>query len=217
MTTPLERNAARHRDAARILLIIEKAGKPPRGNPTSDCVKVLDAEKRLQALDFWVRYPDYLAHEFLVRYEGGDKQDRRPLEVAAEIMEGTEPELRRLYMLRHLFGAFQVVDDAIARLASHGLVKRFRVLTPDRTKVRKVSYHLTEAGQRTALAMAVQPPLDWYARRAELAAEVAGDDSGDRLKKRQYAVEAYGLQRWGRVIPPIDNEVRERLRRLEEA
>lgn len=210
-------SAARHRDAARVLLIIDKAGKPPRAASTPDCVKVLEAEKRLQALDFWVRYPDYLAHEFLNRYETGGKEDQRLLQVASEIMDGPEPELRRLYMLRYLFGAFQVVDDALARLVSHGLVKRHRLLTPDGGKIRKTSYHLTEAGQRAALGMAAQAPLNWYARRAELAAEIAGDDSGDKLKRRQYTVDAYGLQRWGRVIPPIDTEVRERLRRLEEA
>ena len=132
-------------------------------------------------------------------------------------MDGPEPDLRRLYMLRYLFGAFQVVDDAIARLVSHGLVKRHRLLTTDGKKVRKTSYHLTEVGQRTAFDMAAQAPLDWYARRAELAAEIAGNESGDMLKRRQYAVDAYGLQRWGKVIPPIDKEVRERLRRLGEA
>lgn len=211
---PGEVQAARSRDAVRVLFILERAGKPVRAGAPPGCVKVLEAEKRLQALDFWVRNPDYLAHEYLDRYEEGGRSDGTLLAVAGEIMSGREPELRRLGMLRFMFGAFETVDTALAKLALHGLAVVRRKFSGNGAKVTRTDYLLTVAGQDAADQLATQEPLSWYSRRAALAACIAGDLNGDQLKRRQYGVEEYGGQRWGRIIPPIADKVRERLSEL---
>jgi hypothetical protein len=117
-------------------------------------------------------------------------------------------------MLRFMFGAFEAVDTAVARLALHGLVEVQRKFSADGRKVKQTDYLLLAAGQVAADQLAAQPPLDWYARRASLAAQIAGNLNGNQLKQRQYGVPEYGGQRWGRVIPPIDAKVRERLAAL---
>ena len=211
---PGETYAARNRDAMRILFIPDRAGEPTGKHGPPGCVKVVKAEKRLQALDFWVRNPDYLAHEFLSRFEESGRADRTLLDAATEIMAGSEPELRRIEMLRFMFGAFEAVDTAVAKLALHGLAVRTQKYSPDGGKVTRTDYILTQAGQDAADELAAAPPLDWYARRATLAAMIAGGLNGHQLKQRQYGVAEYGDQRWGRIIPPIDTKVRERMAAL---
>lgn len=76
---------------------------------------------RVQAIDFWIRNPDYLAHELLDQYELGEKRQGALLNGAEAVMAGDEPELRRLGMLRYLFGAYEALDDAMATLTLHGL------------------------------------------------------------------------------------------------
>lgn len=117
-------------------------------------------------------------------------------------------------MLRFMFGAFEAVDTAVARLASLGLVNVRRKLSRDSTKVTRTDYLLLEQGQTLASEIATQHPLDWYARRATLAATIARGLNGHQLKARQYGVPEYGGQTWGRVIPPIADKVRERLVQL---
>jgi hypothetical protein len=213
--TPGDTHTARSRDAVRILFILDRAGKPVGKGAPGGCMKILEAEKRLQALDFWVRNPDYLAHEYLERYEESGRADRGLLSTAAEIMAGDEPELRRLGMLRFMFGAFEAVDTAIAKLASLGMVGVHRKFNADGSKIIRTDYLLLAPGEALAKEMAAQPPLDWYARRAALAAFIAGNLTGGQLKRRQYGVPEYGNQNWGRIIPPIEAKVRLRLAELE--
>ena len=174
-------------------------------------MKVLEAEKRLQAMDFWVRNPDYLAHEYLERFDEGCQTEDQLLEVAREIMAGDEPELRRLGMLRFMFGAFEAVDDAVSKLASLGMVEMRRKYNRSATKVMRTDYLLMEIGLAEARTMAEHPPLDWYARRAEQAAFIAGNSSGEQLKRQQKLVDEYRDQTWNNVIPPIAARVRARL------
>ena len=110
-------------DAVRLLLLLNTASEPvsdplPEEAPAGS-VGVVRGQVRLQKLDFWVRNPDYLANELLDRYESdGDETD---LALARQILESDEPELRSYPMLRHLFGAYEPLDEALAVLATPGL------------------------------------------------------------------------------------------------
>lgn len=48
------------------------------------------------------------------------------LRPAGTILDSEEPEVRRYPMLRHHFGAYEPLDDALAVLRSAGLVARRR-------------------------------------------------------------------------------------------
>jgi hypothetical protein len=217
MAGAAEAHVRRRRDAVRILHILHQAGedvRSRRGDIPATAVKVVRAEKRLQALDFWVRNPDYLAHELLNQYE--NDHDPESLRLAAEVMQGDEPELRRLGMLRFFFGAFERVHDAVATLKTFQLVDvrpRFRG-TPPRLSHR--DFYLLEAGAERATELAQDDVLRWYSERAALVARVAGDRSGDALKDAQYSVERYGGARWGEIIAPVRDEVRARLTELQQ-
>ena len=107
-------SASRVQHAIRLLALLhqagEAAGKP--GDP-SQAVRAVRSELRLQALDFWLRNPDYLADELVTEVEAG-RLDDAYLAVAASLLTDPEPSLRHYPMPRWLFGAYEPLDDAFA-------------------------------------------------------------------------------------------------------
>jgi len=201
------------RDAVRILFVIAKAGEPVKKTAPDETCLVVHAEKRLQALDFWMRNPDYLASEILTQYEANPSQ-KKLLKTAESVMAGDEPDIRRLAMQRFLFGAWEALDDAIATLSLPGLVKMQRTFSSDGSKIVKTSYYLTNDGAAKAAELEKVDALDWYARRAEIVAQVAGSRTGSQLKSLQYKVAEYNDARHGTIIAPIREEVEDRLSKV---
>lgn len=208
-------HTARKRDAIRILFILDQAGVKTSRDSVIDAVKVIKAEKSLQAMDFWVRNPDYLAAELLSMHEAEPSAGH--LGLAEIVMQGDEPDIRRLGMLRFLFGAWEQIDDAMATLDSYGLAKTHRVVDPQTRKVKRTDFYLLQAGADMAQQLAAEHPLlAWYRDRAALVKMVAGKDNGSKLKKRQYNQAEYAGARHGDVITPIKGRVLERLSKLRE-
>lgn len=201
------------RDAVRILFVIAKAGQPIKKNAPDNTRLVLHAEKKLQALDFWMRNPDYLASEILNQYET-DPSKKSLLEAAELVMKGDEPDIRRLAMQRFLFGAWEALDDAIATLSLHGLVLMRLNFTTDGSKIKQKSYYLTSEGVEKALELENQEPLKWYSKRAELVSQIAGTRTGNQLKSLQYKIAEYNNARHGTLIAPIRDEVLDRILQL---
>lgn len=210
-------NAASHTDhqsAVRLLACI-CAGATPVQAPElgPDVVGVLRAQSRLQALDFWVRYPDYLANELLNEFEAtGDRGD---LDLARRILDEREPDLRRVPMVRFHFGAFEPLHNPLSILRSRDLVRQRREGEPGH--VRETAYLMTTAGREAMRGLAdAAPELAWYRDRAEVAVRVAGGAGGAALKGRQYLQEEYAATPLKGTIPPIADRVRERLGKIEE-
>ena len=197
--------AARDRDALRLMFILRYAGDPVRD---ARAVARVVGQMRLQAMDFWVRNPDYLADELLTEFESTG--DQSLLDVAATILDGEEPELRRIPMTRWLHGAFERLDDAFAVLRASGLAD----LEVRRTvrSVRGYEYRLLPAGAAAVDELLRRHPvLDWYRERATLVRRLAGASGGTALKERQYRQDAYGRTPLGDRIPGIAERVRARL------
>jgi hypothetical protein len=172
------------------------------------------SQLRLQALDFWLRNPDYLADELLNEYERTSEQDL--VEEARAILDSREPEVRRLPMTKYRFGAYEPLDDVLAPLVTYGLVAHSA--TAGQTRVREHDYWFMERGEEFAqeLLSAASEVFQWYVDRASLIARVAGDDPGGRLKERQYRQEEYAGTPNTRLIEPITHRVRQRLAKQDE-
>jgi len=210
------RRASRWQDAVRMLLLINAAAQEPRagldGDLPAEVVGVVRAQVRLQKLDFWVRYPDYLAYELMTEYEKAP-DELALLDLAEEILSSQEPDLRRFPMLRHRFGAFEELDDALAVLVERGLLKKTQVLRE--RKVVEHRYYLLRAGRALAEGIVAEAPaLAWYVDRTKQVVALVDGLGGSQLKKRQYLLRDYADTPVGSYITPITDQARERLRAL---
>jgi hypothetical protein len=208
-------SATRAQHAVRLLVVLSVAGERVKSPPDpTGSVLAVRSEKRLQALDFWLRNPDYLADE-LVRGVIDDGLDKALLDVADQMLESKEPSLRHYPMPKWFYGAYEPLDDAMCLLEVHGLAMTARMGVPG--NVRRTQFFLTSAGSEAATEIAADSgPLRWYAEQAELVMIVAGNDTGSRLKQRQYAQAEYAGTGLGSAIGPIHEHVRIRLREARE-
>jgi len=196
------------RDAIRLLFLLN-AGKA--ANHDEDMVgaypHVFGGEKRLQAMDFWIRYPDYLALELISQHEKSG--DIAKLEIARAIYDDGEPSLRTIPMLRKHFGAYEPLDTALAILECRGLVR------PERRKTAVGHSHfffLTKKTEEFCNKVAKEfPLLDWYRARARLVVEVAGLRRGNELKTVQHSTRQYHDTAIMNYIPTITDLVKSKL------
>ncbi len=201
-------------DALRILLLLDAAGSPlgpgAGDDDPAEAVAVVRGEARLQKLDFWLRYPDYLADELLSEFEYSREQVL--LELAGDILDSDEPELRKIPMLRYKFGAYEPLDMAMSILVTEGLVLRDAVLGPRR--ILQSNFYLSEYGREIATSIVKDfPSLAWYGRRARLVAALADGTglTGTALRERQYLQRDYAATDIGDEIGAIAERARERL------
>jgi hypothetical protein len=196
------------RDALRLLFLLVEGGEAISPPHATGAVRIFRGEARLHALDFWVRYPDYLAADLLDRFERqGNAKD---LDLARRIMELEEPDLRRVPMIRYLFGAYDPIDTAMSILVSHRLAS----LTGRKSggKVQETDFLVMPRGVAlTEEAVGKAPVLEWYAERARVVVDLAGNRTGAALKEAQYQRSHYAGTEHGAEIPSIKEVVAARL------
>lgn len=201
--------------ALRMLFLLDRCGEPPAPGSHAaaiGAVAVIRAEKKLQALHFWMRNPDYLAYEILCRIEAGEIEDSWVAK-AEELLENHEPELRLYPMLRHRFGAFEPIDDSFSYLAAAGLAECHRSGAPG--QVQRTDLYLLPAGREAVgKILSNEPDMQWYADRADLVAAVGRTLSGNAAKERQYEVSRYAETALGDRIQPVDDVARAKLAQL---
>jgi hypothetical protein len=194
--------------AIRVLVILDACGEPVTASDPQGGVVVIRAELRLQALDFWLRNPDYLAGELLTMIEEG-RSPASDLAVVERLLQDPEPDLHWYPMPRWHYGAYEALDDAFSVLSAYGLafVRRLGgVKKPARSQ-----FFLTQAGRDAVVALAAEPVLAWYGHQVRLVAVAAGADVGSALKARQYRQAEYANTELGVNIAPIHALVRARL------
>lgn len=203
--------ASPYRDAIKLLYILVKGSSPLDDSKGSEPFAVFKGEARLHALDFWMRYPDYLAEELLDRYE--QHNNVQDLLSVKRILSEQEPELRKFPMIRYRFGAYEKIDNTVSILISRNLISVKRKV--ENGVLKETDFHV----HKSAFALADDivkewTPLSWYAYRAELVSDVAADRGGTALKARQYQQIEYAATQLGGVIPSISARVRERYDKL---
>lgn len=205
--------ASREQNFVRLLFVLDRAGESPGDGAPAGAYRLMRGQTRLQALDFWMRNPDYFADELITEYEG-DPTQRWALGVARAIFDSREPSIRRLPMLKWRFGAYELLDDTLAIMVSRRLVTHRAEAGAQR--VREHLYWLMEAGHDVAQQLLVADDVfSWYAAPAELVGRLAGSTGGAALKQRQYAHPEYGSTSPLQAIRSIEGRVRARLAALE--
>lgn len=202
-------SGTRTQRAVRLLCLLDASTTPTGGRDPVAAVRVIRSEKRIQAMDFWMRNPDYLADEVLTMVQSG-LLNGSYIDVARSLLDGEEPDLRWYPMPRWLYGAYEALDDAFALLETYGLATLRRDGTPGGV-VQRSQFYLTSEGRDAVAEMRRGEPLSWYPDRAALVTLVAGDDSGAKLKERQYLQAEYATTDLGSKIAPISDRVLDRL------
>lgn len=201
------------RDALRHLFILVEGSEPlPTQRTTEAFDRVFCGEKRALAIDFLVRYPDYLADELLNCVAADGRVELLP--VVRSIFDRDEPDVRLVSMIRWRRGAYHNLDNSLSILASRQLVQASKVKTE--TGIVRHEF-LTGPSARAFLTEALvrQPILTWYRDRTRLAMTIAGARSGTDLKQAQYENPEYSQTPYGALIPSIKDRVLARLRSLE--
>lgn len=202
-----------HRNALRILFILVKGSRPYSGEPVAGYDRVFEGETKVQALDFWVRYPDYLADELLSLYERTG--EREYLDLAERIFAEEEPDLRRVPMLRRYFGAYEPLDTVLSMLKCRELVlpRSLRMQTGNDRHNFLVGPKARGLLDRVVTDL---PELGWYDQRVDLVLRVAAGRGGYELKARQHEQKEYHDAATGDLIPTTAERVRKRLLRLKD-
>jgi hypothetical protein len=200
----------RHRDALRLLFILtagsEAVKTPPVGAEAA--THVFRSEKRVMAIDFLIRYPDYLADALLDEFEAS--KDASLLETVAAIFDAGEPSLRLVKMVRWNFGAYESIETSLSILNAVGMVRPMKLISE--AGARRYDFYLyPKAFQFLDDAVRQVPALLWYRDRVTLAMQIAASKSGSKLKEWQYEHKAYSGTPHGSTIPSIRDEVRQRL------
>ncbi|MGC3952666.1 MAG: hypothetical protein QM804_00150 [Propionicimonas sp.] len=195
------------------MALLDACGEVVKDSDPAATVRVVRSELRLQATDFWLRNPDYLADELLTLVESGDI-DAEYVETARSLLEDPEPDLRWYPMPKWLHGAYEPLDDAFSVLETYGLALAVRRGTPGHN-VAQTQFFLTVAGAAAVTELSSDPVLGWYAKQVKLVAKVAGDDHGKALKDRQYLQATYANTQLGLNIGPIADRVMARLAALD--
>jgi hypothetical protein len=195
---------------ARVVFLLRFCGTPPTSGSPPGAVTEMRSGQRLQAVDFWMRNPDYLADALIDDEESGDRTDGVAL--ANQILVDREPQLRRLPMTKWRFGAWEELSDVLAPLLLGGLVVHRPTVRTDRS-VAEHDYWLMPPGRdfTDALLAAEPSTFGWYRDRARLVASVAKTTGGSALKARQYTRIEYASTAGMALIPPITEAVQARL------
>ncbi len=178
--------------------------------PTTEWDRVFLGEKRALAIDFWIRYPDYLADQLLDLYL--TTKNSAHLDAAEQILSEEEPDIRLVKMIRWRRGAFDDLQTSLAILGYRGLAKAMsRKLTNG-----QIFEYQTGQLARDFLdeALKSQPGLRWYEKQTGLALQVASDKSGSALKDIHYAEAEYANTPYGEVIPSIKDRVVKRTAKI---
>ncbi|WP_353100828.1 hypothetical protein [Myroides odoratus] len=200
-------------DAIRLLYIFVNGAKPIDNHP-SGYIGHFEGKAKLHAMDFWVRYPDFLAFELLNRYE--IENDDRFLKLAKLIIDDQEPDLRLIPMIRYRFGAFEDLNESLSILISKGLIVTDGVKSNG--KIKHYDYYVTQGASDIIIKSTKEYQiLEWYQERSKLVKEISGDLGGSALKEIQYRHMSYANTSLGATIPSIKDEVIKRINKILES
>lgn len=207
----MKKSTSIHQDAIRLLFILVTGSEDLVDDSDSLIKGIFYGKAKLYAMDFWVRYPDYLAHELLLKYE--ETMNSRYIKLAEDIFLNDEPDLRRIPMIRYLFGAYENLDNTLAILTSKGLIKQSG--SKSGVHIQQHNYLILEKAYNTInYAKEKFPILSWYETRSQLVVEISGNKGGSSLKDRQYEQIEYAKTKLGGIIPPIKDDVLLKLKQI---
>jgi hypothetical protein len=203
------------RQAVRLLFIMRYCGEQlDQPLPLFELFEYwIESEIKLQKLDFWVRYPDYLSYNLLSGIGLDPKLTKRRDEIkdiVKQIFLYREPVIRCVPMQRFLRGAYEPVDHVMSFLVSRSLVRGRRLQQANRN-----AFYLTGKGAAVVEQLRVDcPETQWYVTRCQLIYSFFGHLSGNKIREIQYDNSTYRLTKLTNIIRSVEPEVRQMYQEL---
>ncbi|WP_297334592.1 hypothetical protein [Flavobacterium sp.] len=196
------------RDRLRIMIILYIFCEPLE-NKTSGKYGVFRSEIKIQALDFLLRYPDFLSMELMDLLDNNTLIDKGEIaKIIKLIYSDNEPVLRVEEMEKFFHGAYESIDDVIAYLVSVGLITHESKKRSDRKTYDKIYFITTEGSDKILHFLNDIPAVRWYYDRCILIKKYFASFSGTELKSRQYRYAEYSNISYRSHIQNINSKVK---------
>lgn len=167
------------------------------------------SEIKIQALDFLLRYPDFLSMELMDLMDNDSGLDQDEIsKVIDKIYSGREPELRVEEMEKFFHGAYESIDEVIAFHVSIGFLKHESKKRTDGKTYDKNYYVTKYCAEQIENYLKSIPAVEWYFERCELIKKYFDKFSGSQLKSRQYNYAEYSNISYKSHIQNINSKVR---------
>jgi hypothetical protein len=194
------------RDRLRIIIILYTFCE--RLNDNEEIYGVFNSEIKIQAIDFLLRYPDFLSLELLDLLEQDKNLDQLKIKnTIISIYDQKEPELRVEEMEKFFHGAYESIDQVIAFHVSVGFLKHDSKKRTDGKKYDKHYYITQVCADRIDAYLKDIPSVAWFFERCSLIKEYFDRFSGSELKQRQYQYSEYSVS-YKSYIQNVNSKVR---------
>ncbi|MFL0070561.1 hypothetical protein R5O20_03110 [Tenacibaculum maritimum] len=201
----LEKYLRKFRDRLRIIIILYTFCERLEG----DYYGVFRTEIKIQALDFLLRYPDFLSMELMELMDNDNSINRNEIKnIVKEIYLNKEPEIRVEEMEKFFHGAYESIDDVIAFLVSVGFLKHESKRRTDGKTYDRYYYITEECSNKIIENLRDIPVVTWYFNRCELIKKYFNQFTGTELKTRQYKYNEYSNISYRGYIENINEKVK---------
>ncbi|AWH86334.1 hypothetical protein HYN59_15000 [Flavobacterium album] len=198
----------KYRDRLRIIIILYVFCERSK----SDDIQyfgLFRSEIKIQALDFLLRYPDFLSMELMNLMDNDSSIDRNEIKnVISKIYSDNEPDLRVEEMEKFFHGAYESIDEVIAFHVSIGFIKHESKKRIDGKTYDKNYYVTLNCADRIENSLKLVPAMQWYFERCELIKKYFDKFTGSQLKSRQYMYAEYSDISYKSHIQNINSKVR---------
>ncbi len=198
----------KYRDRLRIIIILYVFCERSK----SDDIQyfgLFRSEIKIQALDFLLRYPDFLSMELMNLMDNDSSIDRNEIKnVISKIYSDNEPDLRVEEMEKFFHGAYESIDEVIAFHVSIGFIKHESKKRIDGKTYDKNYYVTLDCADRIESSLKLVSAMQWYFERCELIKKYFDKFTGSQLKSRQYMYAEYSNISYKSHIQNINSKVR---------
>jgi hypothetical protein len=196
------------RDRLRITLILYTFSEPVQIVENSEIERVFYTEIKIQALDFLLRYPDFLSCELMDLMLNDSSIDKSEIRsIIKEIYKNEEPILRVDEMQKFFYGAYESIDDVILFLKSVRFINFESKRRSDLQTYDKTYYITKRCIQQVENNLINITSVKWYYDRCQLIKKYFNQFNGSDLKKRQYEYKEYNVP-YTTLIKNLNEQVR---------
>lgn len=197
------------RDRLRVTLILYTFSKPIQKEGYTNIARVFYTEIKIQALDFLLRYPDFLSCELMDLMAHDNSIDKSEIQnIIKDIYTNEEPILRVEEMQKFFFGAYESIDGVILFLKSVGFIDFESKRRSDLQTYDKTYYITNRCIQQIENNLLNVSSVKWYYGRCELIKKYFDSFNGSDLKKRQYRYKEYADIPYTMLIQNLNEQVR---------